>query len=74
MIEQCEFQSLDINVVHHTLTIRHNYGFSIWDSQIVAAALEAGCSKLFTEDLQSGQVLEQIKIVNPLTVRKPHKK
>ncbi|MCH2270938.1 MAG: PIN domain-containing protein [SAR324 cluster bacterium] len=68
MMEQCEFQSLNYDVVRRSLAIRLRYGFSIWDSQIVAAALEAGCSKLYTEDLQSGQALEQLEIINPLIV------
>lgn len=41
------------------------YGFSIWDGLIVAAAAEAGCSKLLTEDLQHGQILEGLRIENP---------
>jgi predicted nucleic acid-binding protein len=41
------------------------YGFSIWDGLIVAAAAEARCSKLLTEDLQHGQVVEGVRIENP---------
>ena len=68
MMEQCEFQSLNYDVVRRSLAIRLRYGFSIWDSQIVDAALEAGCSKLYTEDLQSGQALDQLEKINPLIV------
>jgi len=31
----------------------------------VAAALEAGCTRLYTEDLQHGQQVEQLTIQNP---------
>ena len=42
------------------------YGFSVYDAMIVAAALEAGCTTLFTEDMQDGLLVEgQLRIVNP---------
>jgi len=38
--------------------IADRYGFSYYDSLIVAAALEAGCSTLYSEDMQHDQVIE----------------
>lgn len=43
------------------------YQLAFYDSLIVAAALEAGCRTLFTEDLQDGQVIERLAIKNPFT-------
>ena len=41
--------------------------FSFWDSLIVSAALDAGCSTLYSEDMQHGQVVDgRLAIVNPL--------
>ena len=65
MLKRCRVQALDSAVIHRTLAIRKRYGLSIWDSQIVAAALEAGCRTLFTEDLQHGQVIETLEILDP---------
>jgi predicted nucleic acid-binding protein len=42
---------------------RWQYGF--YDSLIVAAALEAGCTRLLSEDLQHGQRIESLTIENP---------
>lgn len=39
--------------------------FSFHDALIVAAALEAGCKRLLTEDLQHGQRIEGLRIENP---------
>ena len=50
------------------LDVRARYGFSFYDSLIVAAALEAGCSRLYTEDLQDGQRIGELTIVNPFGV------
>lgn len=58
-------QPLDERVVRQAWRIRQRYGFSIWDSQIVAAALEANCYKLYTEDLQHGQMIETLRIIDP---------
>jgi predicted nucleic acid-binding protein len=47
------------------LVIKGRYGYSFYDSLIIAAALEAGCDRLFSEDLQHGQRIEGLTIVNP---------
>jgi predicted nucleic acid-binding protein len=52
------------------LRISERYGFSIWDGSIVASALDAGCTTLYTEDLQHGQMVEGLRIENPF--RPPH--
>ncbi len=46
--------------------LAERYGFSHYDSVILASALAAGCTTLCTEDLQHGQVIEgQLTLVNP---------
>ena len=47
------------------LEIHLTFGFSHWDSLILAAALESGCDLLYSEDLQSGQRIGSLQIVNP---------
>lgn len=52
---------------HETaLKIAQQYGFGIYDALVVAAALEANCSTLYSEDLQDGQTLaKQLTVRNP---------
>jgi predicted nucleic acid-binding protein len=52
---------------HETgLALSERYGFSIYDSMIVAAAIEAGCDTLWSEDMQHGmQLAEGLRIVSP---------
>src|SRR5215210_3696430 len=45
------------------LQARYRYGF--YDSLIIASALDAGCSILYSEDLQDGQRIEGLTIQNP---------
>jgi len=48
------------------LKIAQQYGFHIYDALIAAAALEAKCYTLYSEDLQDGQVIDK-----ELTIRNP---
>ena len=45
------------------------FGLSYWDSLIVAAAQAADCDYLLTEDLQDGQCLDSVTVLNPFTHR-----
>jgi predicted nucleic acid-binding protein len=52
--------------------LARRYGFNIYDGLIIAAAIEAECTTLLTEDLQHGQAVEGVRIENPfLTVGMP---
>ncbi len=44
----------DIRLYEKSLEIRSRYRFSFYDSLIIAAAIEAGCETLYTEDLTHG--------------------
>lgn len=62
--------SLHINsasTIDDACRIAERYGFSFYDSLIIAAALESGCTRLISEDLQNGQVIDNVlTIENPL--------
>lgn len=59
--------SLDENVLLKASDLRNQYSLSFWDSMIVAAALEASCTVLYSEDMQNGLLVDQsLRIVNPL--------
>lgn len=54
-----------IGLYHGALSIRGRYQLAWYDSLIVAAAAEAGCSVIYTEDLQHGAKIAGVRIVNP---------
>jgi predicted nucleic acid-binding protein len=58
--------SISVDTHKVALRIAEKYGYSIYDALIVAAALEAGCGTLHSEDLQDGQIVNQ-----QLTIRNP---
>ncbi|HKN76143.1 MAG TPA: PIN domain-containing protein [Candidatus Acidoferrum sp.] len=47
------------------LHLSRRYSLSWYDSLIVAAALEADCRILYTEDLQHGQKFDNLRVQNP---------
>jgi predicted nucleic acid-binding protein len=50
------------------LCLAGQHGFHIYDALIVAAALDADCATLYTEDLHSGQVIDgRLTIQNPFS-------
>jgi predicted nucleic acid-binding protein len=51
--------------LEHGWKIRDRYKLSFWDALIVAAAKQARCGYLLTEDLQAGQNIEGIVVIDP---------
>jgi predicted nucleic acid-binding protein len=47
------------------LRLQQRYRISWYDALIIAAANEAGCDLLYTEDLQDGAQFEGVKAKNP---------
>ncbi len=47
------------------LYIAERYGYSIFDSLIIAAALHVGASTLYSEDMQDGHAIDGLTIRNP---------
>lgn len=56
---------IDVEIHVRALALSRSYGFNFYDALIVASALAAGCDTLLTEDLQAGQRVEGLTIVNP---------
>ncbi len=50
---------------HRALDVQDRYRYGSYESLIIAGALQFGCSRLYTEDLRSGQSIEQLTIENP---------
>ena len=57
-----------IDLFHDALDIRARYQLSWYDSLIVAAATEANCSVIYTEDLHHGAKINGVRIENPFRV------
>ena len=49
------------------LALARDHDLSFYDALIVAAAIEAGCDTLWSEDMQHGRVIGGLTIRNPFT-------
>lgn len=60
----CEVFS-SIGLYREALDLRQRWQYSFYDSLIIAAALAAGCELLYVEDLQHGQTIHSLTLINP---------
>ena len=64
-LKNCDLNTNTFDTVFRALDIAEKYGFSFYDSLIVAAALESKCTTLYSEDMQHDQHIENLTIKNP---------
>lgn len=66
IIEDSTLALIRLDTIRSSWQIRMKYRFSLWDSLIIASAVENGCSILYTEDLQHNQLIgDRLEIINP---------
>ena len=56
---------LTAKISRAALALARDDGFAFYDALIVAAAIEAGCDTLYSEDIQHGRNVGGLTIVNP---------
>ena len=59
--------SLTAEVVLGAIRVVRHRQLSYWDALILSTAVVNGIETVLTEDLQDGQVIEGVRIVNPFT-------
>jgi predicted nucleic acid-binding protein len=65
-LEKCTIQPVILSTIKLAQDLIGKYDFQVFDGIIVAAALEADCDIIYSEDMQNGQIIENsLKIVNP---------
>lgn len=57
--------SSTVNDVLATIDISEASQLSFWDSLILASAKACGCTTVYSEDLNDGQTINGVKVVNP---------
>jgi predicted nucleic acid-binding protein len=66
LFRYCPIPPIKHSTLDLAVNLIHRYDFQIFDSIIVASALEAGCEILYSEDMQHNMRIEgQLKIINP---------
>jgi predicted nucleic acid-binding protein len=65
------FQNMEVvtvvaDLINEAVDTSVQYQISFWDSLVVVSAESAKCQYLITEDLNEGQIIRNVKILNPL--------
>ncbi|HLB33853.1 MAG TPA: PIN domain-containing protein [Chthoniobacterales bacterium] len=66
--QRFEVVTITPSMIEDAVDISLVYQVSFWDSLIITAALLAKCNELITEDLQHGQIIRGLKIINPFSL------
>ncbi len=65
LLKPLSSHSPDIDFYKRALKLCTSNSINFYDALIVQAALDCGCVKLYSEDMQDGQQFDGLKIVNP---------
>ena len=64
MLDLCIIQNFSREIIIEASILRDKMLVSYWDSIIIATAIESRCQSLTSEDLQNGQGIQGITVVN----------
>ena len=65
LLANCEIIPVSQNTLLFAGSLTNKYNLQIFDSIIVAAALQFNCSVLYSEDMQHGLKIDTMTIINP---------
>ena len=60
------------SLLFQAFALQQRYQTSLWDALIVQAALDGGCTTLYSEDLQHGMRFGSLEVVNPFVAPAVH--
>lgn len=69
MVTNFSIVEIDVLKVITALDINSKYGYTYWDSLVLATAIQQNCTILYSEDMQANQLIEQKTIIiNPFLI------
>jgi len=63
-----EVHSISDETIKEGLRLNERYKYSFYDCLMLASAIEAGCGKIFSEDMQDGQVIEDGLVIENIFI------
>jgi len=72
-IRRLSYPPLALTLATHEMgvEIARRFRYTVYDSMIIASALESGVPVLYSEDMQDGQRIGALTIRNPFRVNRP---
>jgi len=65
LLAEFDVASPDVADVLAAIDLHRLHGIHFWDALIVRSARQAGCSVLFSEDMQAAREIDGVRIINP---------
>jgi predicted nucleic acid-binding protein len=65
LLATLEVVQIRVDLILGAIDIHRLHQLSFWDALVVKCAAAAGCSRLLTEDMLHGRILEGVRIENP---------
>jgi predicted nucleic acid-binding protein len=62
---ECPVVLLDYPTIREAAKLTTEQQLSFWDSLILVAARRSGAKRIYTEDLQDGQTILGVRVINP---------
>ncbi len=65
-LTQCNYVPVSETALLNATLIMSRYDFQFFDAIVIASAIDSGCTILYSEDLSSGQLIEdRLTVINP---------
>jgi len=68
LLQKFKVLTIETSTIEKSFLISATYKLGFWDSLIIATALQAGCTLLYSEDMQEDLLIDKI-----LTIKNPFK-
>ena len=66
LLESLEIVQVNPKLIRQGVELIERYKIHFWDAILLAAAEEARCDQLYSEDFPDGAVYDKVRVVNPL--------
>ena len=70
--QQFEVVQVTPTIINAAVDLHQTRSLSFYDALIVQAAITSGCDTLYSEDLNTSEVINGVKIVNPFMAKAAH--
>lgn len=65
LLAEFRVHTVDLATIQRAIDISLLHQVSLWDALLVASASALGAALIYTEDLNHGQVIEGVRVMNP---------
>ena len=65
LLAEFDVAAPEVTDILAAIDLHRLHGFSFWDALVLRAAKQAGCSIVFSEDMQNAREIDGLEIVNP---------